>query len=339
MASLPKPPANYDRLYIAVLTPMNEDESIDELGFRQFIEYFMSYHATNSDIGLIINPEAGEVFCLSPEEQLRLINIANEVVKGRAPIFSGFMGYSTAVSIELAKAAKKAGVDGLFLMPPIGSMDITIAWDAVQYPEVWIDVIARLTKAIPDLPMLVHPTAAPSAKYGVGLPLEPTMKMLQKFPQIVGWKMVYNYEGHRKVSRAIRSMDRHVALLGATAVNFHEMFAAGNFDGTVTGSFNYALEPMLDHINAWRAKDYAKAQVIWDGGLSELHEYVYETMGRLHIRYKAATWLRGLIKSPMMRSPMPKPRKEEVQTLYQLLSRLKVSIIAQNEVDKVLATL
>ena len=98
--------------------------------------------------------------------------------------------------------------------------------------------------------------------------------------------------------------------MGALASRFHEYKATGMFDGTLSGFWNFALEPMLDHLDAWDAKDIDKARRIWDGGLVQLHEYVAD-MGRLHIRYKTATWLRGLIPNPFMRAPMPKPKQQE----------------------------
>jgi dihydrodipicolinate synthase/N-acetylneuraminate lyase len=54
-------------------------------------------------------------------------------------------------------------------------------------------------------------------------------------------------------------------------------------------------------------------------------------MGRLHIRYKTATWLRGLIPSPFMRAPMPKPKQEEIDTLYRLLTALELPVIDLKE--------
>jgi hypothetical protein len=67
------------------------------------------------------------------------------------------------------------------------------------------------------------------------------------------------------------------------------------FDGTLSGFWNFALEPM--HLQAWDDKDVERATAIWNGGLHQLHDYVAD-MGRLHIRYKTATWPRGLIPSP-----------------------------------------
>jgi len=47
---------------------------------------------------------------------------------------------STEDSIKVAVDAKEIGVDGIFLMPPIGALDVTIGWDTERYPEVWIDM-------------------------------------------------------------------------------------------------------------------------------------------------------------------------------------------------------
>jgi 4-hydroxy-tetrahydrodipicolinate synthase len=156
-------------------------------------------------------------------------------------------------------------------MPPIGALDLTIAWDADRYPEVWQDMLAEVAAALPDVPLICHPVAAPTPAYGIGLPVEATVSILNAIPQITGWKMTHSYEGYRRISRALRGLDRHVGVLGATAVNFHENLASGTFDGTVTGSFNYALEPMLDHLRAWRDGDHACALKIWDDGLAQLH--------------------------------------------------------------------
>lgn len=202
-----------------------------------------------------------------------------------------------------------------------------------------MDTIDAVTKAVPDKPIICHPSGAVTTTYGIGLPEGPTIKILKRFPQIVGWKMTYAYGGNRKVSRQIHKLDRYVALLPAMALYMHEHLATGDFDGALSGSFNFAMEPMLAHINAWRKNDVVKAREIWNGGLAELQEYIYEELGRVHARYKAATWLRGLIDSPFLRAPMPRPRKEEVQMLYSLLSNLKLSVIPKPKVDKLVAQL
>jgi 4-hydroxy-tetrahydrodipicolinate synthase len=87
---------------------------------------------------------------------------------------------------------------------------------------------------------------------------------------------------------------------------------------------------MLDHLEAWQRRDLDTACQIWDGGLSQLQDYVAD-MGRLHIRYKTAAWLRGLIPSPFMRPPMPRPMQSEIDTLYTLLKNAGLSVIDKSE--------
>ncbi|QRP43049.1 dihydrodipicolinate synthase family protein [Amycolatopsis sp. FDAARGOS 1241] len=327
------PPA---ALYVAAVTPYDTEGNFDPAQARRLWAYFREAKAAGHDLGMVVNPEAGELFYLSPQEQDAALELALAELGDVMPVIAGIISNSTADTVARAIAARDLGAHGLFLMPPIGALDITTSWDASRYPEVWADVIGEVVEAVPDLPVICHPVTAPTAGYGVGLPLDATMQILEQYPQVVGWKMTYNYEGYRKVGGAIRRTHPQVAVLGATAVNFHENLAMDLFDGTVTGSFNYALEPMLEHIAAWRAGDLEGARKIWlDGGLMALHEFVYAEWGRLHIRYKTATWLRGLIDSPLMRSPMPKPLKAEVQTLTGLLAGAGLSVRPQAEIDAV----
>ena len=68
--------------------------------------------------------------------------------------------------------------------------------------------------------------------------------------------------------------------MGALASRFHEYKATGMFDGTLSGFWTFAKEPMMDHLDAWDARDLERACSIWDGGLCDLHEYIAD-MGRL----------------------------------------------------------
>jgi dihydrodipicolinate synthase/N-acetylneuraminate lyase len=151
--------------------------------------------------------------------------------------------------------------------------------------------------------------------------------MCRQIPNIVGWKMTYNYQGTRPLVKALRSLDHHVSILAARGSVFHEYLANGYFDGALTGSFNYAMEQMVDHIEAWKRKNLTEASRIWDAGLSELHAFVYEP--RYSLRYKIGCWLRGLIPLPFMRPPQPRPRKDEVQKLRQLMVDAGIDVISE----------
>ena len=330
----------YDRLYVAIVTPYKDNTyEIDEGQLRSLLRLFLQPKYVDAGIGIIINPEAGEIFYLTREEKRRNVEIAVNEVKGKVPVFAGVIDNTTAGTVDVAVDAKKAGVDGLFMIPPMGAIDITTSWNSLKYPEVWIDMVKEVAKAVGDMPMICHPTATPSILYGIGLPLEPTIRMCNEIKNIVGWKMTYNYDGYRIIARALRKLDRHVGIFGAPSIYFHENLASGQFDGTVTGSFNFALEPMIEHIIAWRRGDIKEARRIWDAGLAELKEYIYSDYGRLHIRYKAATWLRGYISNPFMRPPIPKPRKDEIQILRDLLVKAGMTVIDSAKISSLIKTL
>jgi dihydrodipicolinate synthase/N-acetylneuraminate lyase len=264
---------------------------------------------------------------MSREEKRRVLDIVLEEAGGKVPVFAGSFGMTTAETIQVARDVKAAGADGLFVIPPAGCMDVSLVWDPVKYPEVWLNQIKAQNDAV-DLPMITHPVVSPSPKFGIGLPLEITLKYCSEVQNIVGWKMTYHYNANRMMCRGLRQYAPQVAILQASAWLFHEFLATGNLDGTVSGSWNFAMEPMLEHIEAWRRGDVVKAREIWDAGLAELQEYVYSEPARMHVRYKVATYLRGLIASPLPRLPMPEPRPEEIETLRKLLVRANLPVIA-----------
>jgi 4-hydroxy-tetrahydrodipicolinate synthase len=328
----------FDRLYIALVTPYRKDGKVDESALRKLLQYFMQPKFKDAGGGIIINPAAGDVYYLSREEKRRNVEIAVEECGRKVPIFAGISALTPDDGVKLAKDAKEAGADGLFLCPPMGLSDITLSWDANKYPEVWLDMAKAEVEAV-DLPAITHPNAPSFGPFGSGLPLEPTLRMCREIPNIVGWKMIYSYDSSLVIARALRGLDRHVAILSATAKVFHENLATGYFDGSVTGSFNYAMEPMVDHINAWKRRNLNEACRIWENGLRDLQYYIYSEFTRLHVKYKAATWLRGLIPLPFMRPPVPKPKKEEILALRGFLTKLGLKLIPESDVNRVLKSL
>jgi 4-hydroxy-tetrahydrodipicolinate synthase len=332
--------SKYDRLYVALLTPYKDNTyNIDEKQLRNLLQIFLRPKYVEAGMGIIINPEAGEIFYLTREEKRRNVEIALEEVNGKVPVFAGVIDITTAGTVQVALDAKKAGVDGIFLIPPIGAGDVTTTWDSVKYPEVMVDLAKEIVNAVGEMPMIVHPTGTHSIQYGQGLPVETVVKMCTEIRNIVGWKMTYNYTGYRIVSRVLQKLDRRVGIFAASSIYFHENLASGQFDGTVTGSFNYGLEGMIDHIEAWRRKDIDEARRLWNAGQAELHEYMYSEFSRLHVRYKIGAWLRGFISNPFMRPPMPKPRKEEVLKLRELLSKTGMGVIDHAKMQGVMESL
>ncbi|MDP3748080.1 MAG: 5-dehydro-4-deoxyglucarate dehydratase [Phenylobacterium sp.] len=88
---------------------------------RQFVEGPYRRHCAwmlQRDLaGLFAAGGTGEFFSLSPSEVGRVVRAAVEETAGKVPVIAG-CGYGTAIAVELAQDAERAGADGLLLLPP-----------------------------------------------------------------------------------------------------------------------------------------------------------------------------------------------------------------------------
>jgi len=329
---------DFKKLFFTPIVPFNEDDTIDYDSYRQFIRRFMKDEYLKEGIAIIANPEAGELFTLDREERRNIVKICVEEAAGRCPVVAGVVHVHTKGYIETAKDAQELGATGLFIFPPIGAGDIVAIWDSDKYPEVFSDIIKDVTAAV-DLPCIIHPVGRYSIPFGQGLPLKTTKAILDECPNVIGWKMTYNFDGYRKIARFLQNYERPVAILAAVGHYMHENHADRMFDGTSSGAWNYALEPMMEHLKLWRKGDWKAATDLWEGGLAQLHQCIFEDIGRLHVKYKTAVWLRGIIASPVMRAPMPKPRLAEIEEVKAALKGAGLKVLSDEEIQKTITAM
>ncbi len=92
---------------VALVTPMQEDGSVDYLALRRLIDWHI---AEGTDcIGVV--GTTGESPTVSVEEHCEIIRVSVAHAKGRVPIMAGTGGNSTAEAIELSRFAKQVGAD------------------------------------------------------------------------------------------------------------------------------------------------------------------------------------------------------------------------------------
>src|SRR3984957_7551175 len=171
------------RYYTATVLPFDERGNVDEGAYRELIRYFVQDRFRERG-GIIANPEAGEIYYLTREEKGRVGEIAVDEAGGKLPVFGGVFDLTTAGCVECAKDAKAAGVDGLFLLPPAGSIDLVTMWNAERYPEYWLDQIRAIDAAV-NLPIITHPAAAPTVQWGIGVPGEAARQICRAVPNII----------------------------------------------------------------------------------------------------------------------------------------------------------
>lgn len=99
---------------VAIVTPMNEDSSInfDRLGEN------IDYQIENGTDAIIICGTTGESSTMTDEEHTECIRYAIERTNKRIPVIAGTGSNDTKYAIELSQEAQKLGADGLLLVTP-----------------------------------------------------------------------------------------------------------------------------------------------------------------------------------------------------------------------------
>ena len=98
----------------ALVTPFNDDLSIDEAALRRFVEFQIS---EGIDF-LVPCGTTGESPTLTDAEHRRVVEIVVEEARGRVPVIAGAGGNNTAHVIKLARECERLGVDGLLSVTP-----------------------------------------------------------------------------------------------------------------------------------------------------------------------------------------------------------------------------
>ncbi|BAL25807.1 4-hydroxy-tetrahydrodipicolinate synthase [Azoarcus sp. KH32C] len=90
---------------VAIVTPMNEDGSLDFQSLRSLIDF----HVAEGTDAIVIVGTTGESPTVNVEEHCELIRVSVEHAAGRIPVIAGAGANSTNEAIELAKFAQEAG--------------------------------------------------------------------------------------------------------------------------------------------------------------------------------------------------------------------------------------
>lgn len=135
-----------------ILTPMNEDESINVEELRNQVDRMID----NGVHGIFPFGTNGEGYILSGEEKKIVLEAVIDQAAGRVPIYAGTGAISTKETIEQSKMAQAAGADVLSIITPsfaaasqeeIYTHFKTVA-EAVDMPIVLYNIPARTGNAI-----------------------------------------------------------------------------------------------------------------------------------------------------------------------------------------------
>jgi 4-hydroxy-tetrahydrodipicolinate synthase len=209
----------------AVNLPMLPDFSIDEETYRNHLRWLMTF-----DIGgLVISGHAGELESLTPEERVRVAQIARSEIPKDMPMVVGVTGLSTGEAVRCAKDAKAAGADGLLVMPIPH-----FSFGAVDIPRLIVPYFEELAKSV-DLPMILFRYGKDT---GLMYSVEVMLEVARQVPLVVEIKDAsFEYE-HSWV--AFQNFPRKVNFLPAHGSLFLIRFLTA--DGAVSSFSNVVPE-------------------------------------------------------------------------------------------------
>lgn len=99
---------------VAIVTPMNEDGSVNYESFGRLIDDQIQ----NGTDAIIVCGTSGEAPTLEDDEHLEVVRYCIERTAGRVPVIAGTGSNNTAHAVMMSRECEKLGADGLLLVSP-----------------------------------------------------------------------------------------------------------------------------------------------------------------------------------------------------------------------------
>ncbi len=173
------------------VTPFTPDNAVDLNTFERVIEFLLRHNAA----ALCVNLHLAESLNLTLEERKRLAECAVDVAAGRVPVIVHVSTPGTDQAIELARHAEQIGADCVMAIAPY-------YWRSSQ--EALFEHFAAIMQAT-GLPFIAY--NSPTIMDGVGIAPATLIKLMQRFPQLIGLKEAsHNWEKYVELGRAARTV-------------------------------------------------------------------------------------------------------------------------------------
>ncbi|MCY1634092.1 4-hydroxy-tetrahydrodipicolinate synthase [Marinifilum sp. D737] len=144
---------NWQGSIVAIVTPFNEDGSVDYRALDDLIEF----HIENQSDGIVVCGTTGEAATLSKEEYSEVIKFVIDKVNKRIPVIAGTGSNSTMTAVANSQMAESLGADAVLVVSPYynkptrkGLKDyFTQVASAISVPVIMYNVPGRTASNIP----------------------------------------------------------------------------------------------------------------------------------------------------------------------------------------------
>ena len=294
----------------AVLLPFNEDLSIDEASYRAHLRDVASVEGLSA---ITTNAHASEVAACSFEEQRRVLAITQDEIGERLPIVNGVYAESALEAARIARMAHDGGASALLVFP-------SGVFSFGQRPEMAVDHFRRIAEAS-DLPLIVfqYPLAG-----GQGYPLPTLLKIIEAVPTVRAIKdWSANPQLHERQIRVLQSRTPPVNVLTTHSAWLLSSLVLG-CNGLLSGSGSVIAELQAQLFRAVQANDLAAARRINDRIWPTAEVFYSEPWVDMHNRMKEALVLLGRMPRAVVRPPLVKIERAEIERIRKALVEAKL---------------
>jgi 4-hydroxy-tetrahydrodipicolinate synthase len=280
--------APFGRLLTAMVTPFTDAGDLDVDGAQALATALVD--AGND--GLVVSGTTGESPTTTAQEKDRLLHAVVEAVGSRAHVVAGVGTYNTAESVELARAAKRAGATGLLVVTPYYS----------KPPQAGLVEHFTQVADATDLPVMLYDIPGRT-----GTPIRTdTLVRLADHPNIVAVKDAKDDLGETSWVLARTDLAYYC---GSDMLNLPSLSVGAV--GFVSVVSHVVTPQLVEMIEAWDAGDVMTARTI-HRSLLPIYTGMFRTQGA--ILAKAALRMHGLPAGPV-RPPLVDANEEQMTQL------------------------
>jgi len=266
-----------------VITPFNEDESIDFATMSDLI----NWQIESGSHAISVTGTSGEPSSLTVKERELVMENAIKTINGRVPFAPGTGSVNHQEALHLTKVAQEMGADAAMVIVP-------------YYNKPSQHALYKHYKAIADavdIPIIVYNIPG---RTGVNLEVKTLARLVEDCPNIIGAKE--SNKDFEHVNRVLLNCGRDFLLFSGIELLCYPMLTIGG-SGSISATANVAPAEVAELHNAWDAGNIERALEL-HYELMPLNDVLFKDTNPAPV--KAALGMMGKIK-PVLRMPMDLP--------------------------------
>ena len=294
----------------ACILPFHEDLSLDLPSFKRHLQHTAAIPGLS---GITVNAHSTEVGSCTRAEQEEIMAATMDAVGDKLPIVHGVYAEGSLEAARIAKQATQGGAAALLVFPP-GPFTMS------HNPDMVITHFKRIEDAS-GLPIIAfqYPLAG-----NQGYPRDTLNRLLDDVPSVRAIKDWCNVvPQHERHIVELQSRPRQVNVLTTHSAWLLSSLVLGA-NGLLSGSGSVIADLQSELFHAIQANDLAKARAVNERIRPTAQAFYAPPFVDMHNRMKEALVLLGRIPKAVVRPPLVKISKAEIERIRQALIAAKL---------------